>query len=231
MTWDFNRRKLLQISALSGASWLLPSLRHSAKAATYSEEELRNNPAYALQALIDGNKRFSGHHPFYPHQDRKRVSLVSKGQHPFATVLSCADSRVPVEILFDQGVGDIFDVRVAGNIVTPSVMGSIEYAVDQLATPLLMVLGHENCGAVTAAVKDMKLPGDMSTFIDAIMPAVEQCQEQEGDAIDNAVRQNVQYQIEQLTKSELIQKRLNDGTLKLAGARYDLNSGSVSVLT
>ena len=230
MVWDLNRRKLLQMGAIGGASWFLPGVTQKSYAAAYTDEELRSNPDYALQALIDGNKRFSGHHPSHPHQDKKRVSDVSKGQHPFATVLTCADSRVPVELLFDQGVGDIFDVRVAGNIVTPGIMGSLEYAIDQLNTPVLMVLGHENCGAVTAAVQNLKLAGDMGTFVDAIMPAVKQSQGQEGDTIDNAVRQNVKYQIEQITKSDLVKKRLDAGTLKLVGSRYDLDSGSISVI-
>ena len=232
MSWDLNRRKLLQIGAMGSASWLLPgfSRRSSAMAAIHSDEELRSNPDYALQALIDGNKRFSGHHPSYPHQDKKRVADLAAGQHPFATVLTCADSRVPVELLFDQGVGDIFDVRVAGNIVTPGVMGSVEYAIDQLETPVLMVLGHESCGAVTAAVQNLKLPGDMSTFVDAIMPAVKESQGLEGDAIDNAVRQNVKYQIEQIKQSNLVSQRVKAGTLKVVGSRYDLDAGSVSII-
>ncbi len=118
----------------------------------------------ALQKLMEGNQRFVDHHPQYPDQSALRLREVAQAQHPFATILSCADSRVPAEIVFDQGIGDIFDVRIAGNIATHEAIGSIEYAVVLLGSPLLMVMGHERCGAVTAAVQNESLPGDISTY-------------------------------------------------------------------
>jgi carbonic anhydrase len=188
------------------------------------------SPDEALQKLIAGNQRFAEHHPQYPDQSAARMLEVAQAQHPFATVLSCADSRVPAEIVFDQGIGDIFDVRIAGNIATPAALGSIEYAVALLETPLLMVLGHERCGAVTAAVQNEPLPGAISTFVKAILPAVEQVKNQPGDQIDNAVTANVAYQIEQLKRSSLLTERLQAGKLKIVGGRYDLDTGLIRLV-
>lgn len=187
-------------------------------------------PEDALQKLIEGNQRFTQHHPVYPDQSETRLHEVAQAQHPFATILSCADSRVPAEIVFDQGIGDIFDVRIAGNIATPEALGSIEYAVALLGTPLLMVLGHERCGAVTAAVQNEALPGEIGTFVQAILPAVKRVKDKSGDAVDNAVTENVKYQIEQLQRSSLLTERLESGTLKIVGGRYDLDTGTVTII-
>jgi carbonic anhydrase len=188
------------------------------------------SPDAALKQLMAGNQRFVQHQPQYPDQSAKRVQEVAQTQHPFATILSCADSRVPAEIVFDQGIGDLFDVRIAGNIATPEALGSIEYAVALLGTPLLMVLGHERCGAVTAAVQNEALPGSISTFVNAILPAVKRVSKQPGDAVDNAVTANVQYQMEQLQRSPLLKERLQSGKLKLVGGRYDLDTGTVTMI-
>lgn len=188
-------------------------------------------PENVLEALISGNQRFIAHKALHPHQSGARLQEIAQGQHPIATVLSCADSRVPAELLFDTGLGDIFNVRVAGNIVTPEILGSVEYAVELLGTPLLMVLGHERCGAVTAAVQNESVPGHIADFLDEIQPAVAQVKEMPGDAIDNAVRANVQFQIQQLLEqSDLIRDRQNSGVVKVIGARYDLDSGVVEQL-
>ncbi len=189
------------------------------------------NPDGALQKLIEGNQRFVGHKPQYPDQSAARLQEVAQAQHPFATILCCADSRVPTEIIFDQGIGDIFDVRVAGNIVTPETLGSIEYAVVLLGTPLLMVLGHERCGAVTAAVQNGSLLGEIGSFVKAIKPAVKRVKDQPGDAVENAVVANVQYQIERLKRSQLLTEQIKSGKLKIVGGRYDLDTGSVTMIT
>jgi carbonic anhydrase len=231
---DFiERRTFLKVgfaSVLAVASdWLASS--SSANAATLtSGNASATSPDDALQKLLDGNQRFTQHHPQYPHQSQTRLQEVAQAQHPFATILSCADSRVAAEIIFDQGIGDLFDVRVAGNIATPEVLGSIEYAVALLGTPVLMVLGHERCGAVTAAVQNEALPGDIGSFVKAILPAVDRVKGQPGDAVDNAVTANVQYQIEQLKRSPLLQERLQSGQLKVVGGRYDLDTGRVSII-
>ncbi|MEH2366810.1 carbonic anhydrase [Nostoc sp.] len=189
------------------------------------------NPDAALQKLIEGNQRFIQHHPQYPDQSELRLHEVAQAQHPFATILSCADSRVPAEIVFDQGIGDIFDVRIAGNIATHEAIGSIEYAVVLLGSPLLMVMGHERCGAVTAAVQKESLPGDISTFVKAIKPALKRVKDQPGDAVENAVVANVQYQIERLKRSKLLNKQVESGKLKIVGGRYDLDTGRVTIIT
>ncbi|BAY48926.1 carbonic anhydrase [Scytonema sp. HK-05] len=189
------------------------------------------SPDAALQKLMEGNQRFAQHHPQYPDQSQARLQEVAQAQHPFVTILSCADSRVPAEIVFDQGIGDIFDVRIAGNIAIPEAIGSIEYAVVLLGTPVLMVLGHERCGAVTAAVQNEALLGDISSFVKAIKPAVEKVKGQSGDAVENAVVANVQYQIERLKRSPLLTERLQSGKLKIVGGRYDLDTGSVTIVT
>jgi carbonic anhydrase len=188
------------------------------------------SPDDALQKLVEGNQRFVQHQPQYPDQSEARLHEVAQAQHPFATVLSCADSRVPAEIVFDQGLGDIFDVRIAGNIATPEALGSIEYAVALLGTPVLMVLGHERCGAVTAAVKNQTLPGEIGSFVKAVLPAVDRVKGKPGDAVDNAVIANVQYQIEQLQRSPLLMERLQSGKLKIVGGRYDLDTGTVTMI-
>ncbi len=160
-------------------------------------------PDDALQKLMAGNQRFVRHKPDYPHQSAKRLQEVAQSQHPFATILSCADSRVPVELLFDAGVGDLFDIRVAGNIVTPEVLGSVEYAAALLGTSLIMVLGHERCGAVTAAVKNEPLPGSIGSLVKAIKPAVPKVKGDSNngdtnDLVEQVVVENVRYQIERM---------------------------------
>ncbi|ARV63346.1 carbonic anhydrase [Nostocales cyanobacterium HT-58-2] len=188
-------------------------------------------PDAALQKLMEGNQRFIRHQPQHPDQSQVRLEEVAQAQHPFATILSCADSRVPAEIVFDQGIGDIFDVRIAGNIATPEAIGSIEYAVVLLGTPVLMVMGHERCGAVTAAVQKEVLLGEIGSFVKAIKPAVRRVKNQPGDAVENAVVANVQYQIERLKRSRLLTERLQSGKLKIVGGRYDLDTGSVTIIT
>ncbi len=188
------------------------------------------SPDAALQKLMAGNRRFVYQQSQYPAQSAARLKEIAQSQHPFATILSCADSRVPPEILFDRGLGDIFDVRIAGNIATPEAIGSIEYAVAILGSPLLMVLGHERCGAVTAAVQNEALPGEISTFVEAILPAVQQVKDRSGDRVDNAVVANVSYQIDRLKRSPLLMERLQSGKLKIVGGRYDLDTGRVKLL-
>ncbi|GAB4376767.1 MAG: carbonic anhydrase [Elainellaceae cyanobacterium] len=230
-----SRRDALKLGAIgtlglaATASNLLWQIQQ-AEAAELPSASASFSPDAALQKLMEGNQRFVQHQPQYPDQTAARLQEVAQAQHPFATVLSCADSRVSPEILFDQGIGDIFDVRVAGNIATPEVLGSIEYAVALLSTPLLMVLGHERCGAVTAAVQNEPLPGDIGTFVQAILPAIDRVKDQPGDAVDNAVAENVRYQIEQLQRSPLLSERLQSGQLKIVGTRYDLDTGTVTMV-
>lgn len=188
-------------------------------------------PAVAYKTLMEGNQRFVRQMLVGPNRTADRRTELAQGQRPIATILSCADSRVPAELLFDQGLGDLFNVRVAGNIVTPEVLGSLEYAVELLETPLLIVLGHERCGAVTAAVQHQTVPGHIGDFLDEIQPAVEQTKDLPGDPIENAVIANVQIQMQRiLQQSSLIRQRQTMGLVTIVGARYDLDSGVVTIL-
>lgn len=236
------RRELLKLAgvggvglATTGAGSLLwrvqPAQAAELQADAHGNPELVS-PDAALQRLLDGNKRFVQHKPEYPDQSQARLQEVAKAQHPFATILSCADSRVPAEIIFDQGIGDLFDIRIAGNIVTPETLGSIEYSAVLLETPLIMVLGHERCGAVTAAVKGDLLPGKIGTFVKAIEPAMAKVKDKAGDPVENAVVANVQFQVEGLKQtSALLAQRMQEGKLKIVGSRYDLDTGEVTIVT
>jgi carbonic anhydrase len=188
-------------------------------------------PDVALKRLMAGNQRFVHQRSKHPDASLSRMKEVAQAQHPFATLLSCADSRVPPEILFDEGIGDLFDIRVAGNIVTPEVLGSLEYAVAILGTPLVMVLGHERCGAVTAAVSAERLPGNISSFVKAIKPAIPTIKDESKDPIDEAVIANVQYQIKKLKQnSTILSEQMLEGKLKIVGGRYDLDTGEVTLI-
>ncbi|MGI0484674.1 carbonic anhydrase [Pantanalinema rosaneae CENA516] len=226
------RRAFLQLGAIGGIGLGMTARDYfwQTKVAQAAESQPDLSPDAALQKLMEGNQRFVQQQVQHPHQSHSRLLEVAQAQHPFATILSCADSRVPAEVLFDQGIGDIFDVRVAGNIASPEAIGSVEYAVALLSSPLLMVLGHERCGAVTAAVQKEALPGDISTFVKAIQPALTGREEPTPEGIDRAVTANVHYQIEQLQRSTLVSERLKSGKLKVVGGRYDLDTGTVTLL-
>lgn len=194
-------------------------------------------PEEAITLLSEGNERFVTDQRQYPNQDQSRRTLTtSKGQHPFATVITCSDSRVPVEIIFDRGIGDIFVIRVAGNVVDIDETGSIEYGVDHLGTPVCVVLGHTHCGAVTAVVKKAKLHGKIPPLVDNIIPAVLKAQEGhpelQGDAlVEEAVKYNIWQAIEDLFKESPISVRsVKYGKLKVIGAIYDIETGKVNWL-
>lgn len=229
---SISRRACLQFGSIGAAGLIITAtgLMGRTQPVQAAELEAPIDPEAALQRLMQGNQRFVQNRRQYPDQSQARRQEVAQAQHPFATILSCADSRAPAEIIFDQGIGDIFDVRLAGNIATPEAIGSIEYAVALLGSPLLMVLGHERCGAVTAAVKNEALPGQIGSFVQAILPALDNAKRLPGDPVDNAVVANVQYQIAQLQRSPLLAERLQAGKLKIVGGRYDLDQGTVTLI-
>ena len=228
------RRHLLKLVTLGSVGSLL-GYAQSVEAVELAPNSTPPHPEYispdvALTRLLDGNKRFMQFHPEYPNHSQARLQAVATAQYPFATLLSCADSRVPAEIIFDRGIGDLFDVRIAGNVVTPEALGSIEYAVAVLGSPLIMVLGHERCGAVTAAVKGETLPGQIDTFVKAIKPAIANLQSKSDEDVENAVVANVQYQVNKLRQSELLNQLVLEGKLKIIGGRYDLDTGEVTII-
>ena len=200
------------------------------------------NPQEALQALKDGNRRFvAGRHRQGSGVDDLRRSHLTAGQDPLAVVIGCSDSRVPVEIIFDQGLGDLFVIRVAGNIVRSSQVESVEYAVGELGTPLVVVLGHEGCGAVTAAVEELRadtpplslrLPSLMETLRPVVEPMFEEgIPPARSDFLDQVVRANVQYAVRTLRESSpLVAGKEQAGDLLVVGAEYSLAGGSVRFL-
>lgn len=189
------------------------------------------SPELALQQLLDGNKRFVDTSLTHPNQDSARRIALGDGQAPFAAVLACADSRVPPEVLFDQGLGDLFVVRVAGNILNDQLLGSLEYAAAHLDTPLIVVLGHTNCGAIGAVAQGVKLEGHIASLIPAIQPAVDKVRDQEGDLTDNAAREVARMTAIQLQESQpIIANLVKEGKLKIVPAFYELESGEVSLL-
>ena len=208
----------LALFAASGGSAL------AAEIATFKPEE-------SLQRLQAGNGRFVAGTPTQTTKDAKRRAEVAQGQKPFAIIVSCSDSRVGPEVVFDQGLGDIFVVRTAGHVVDEVGLGSIEYAVEHLGSPLILVLGHERCGAVAATVAGGEAPGHIPSIVKAIKPAVAKSKGQTGDAVDNAVRAQVLEVVGQLQKAgPLLAERVKAGQLKVVGARYDLDTGRAEVI-
>ena len=189
----------------------------------------------ALAELLDGNRRFVTAKRTYPDQSIQVRRELSTAQKPFAVVLTCSDSRVPPEVVFDQGLGDLFVVRLAGNIVDQAVRGTIEYAVEELSTPLIMVLGHQSCGAVAATLKALQPPfakpaGEVGTLVAAIAPAVEAAKGRPGDLLDNAVRANAIQSAAQLRTTSELTTSLDSGAVKLVVGYYSLQDGTVSII-
>lgn len=195
----------------------------------------QENPTHdALRLLQKGNARYIAGGFDRPHQDQfRRIRTSQEGQRPFAVILSCSDSRVPVELIFDRGIGDIFVIRASGNVMGDNEMASIEFALDRLETPLVVVMGHSRCGAVKAVVEHGVLPGHLRVFSERILPAVEQARSKNeglrGDLLlTEAVKANVWQAIETgLTASALIAARTLNGMLQVVGAYYDIETGVV----
>ncbi|MBF0178831.1 MAG: carbonic anhydrase [Magnetococcales bacterium] len=193
------------------------------------------SPEQALQLLKEGNARFLAGKTERPNLSMQRIEETSaKGQHPFVTIISCSDSRVPVEYVFDRGIGDLFVIRVAGNVARTDEIGTSEYGVGHLMTPLLVVLGHTRCGAVTAVVKGDKVGGSIPQLVSGIGPAAQRAKAKgaSGDAlILDAIKENVQQSIQDLLSGseELYNFRMN-GKLKVVGALYHVENGKVEWL-
>ncbi len=189
-------------------------------------------PAEAISKLKEGNGRYTSGNLQHPGQTTERRSEVTKSQHPFAVIVSCSDSRVPPEIVFDQGLGDLFIFRVAGNVIDDHGLGSIEYAVDHLNVRLIVVLGHQSCGAVQAAKETIaakgKAPGHIESLVTAIKPAVEATAK---DDLDTTIKANVKHVVQALWSSTPILKaKVDSGELRVVGGYYSLDSGAVTFL-
>lgn len=200
-------------------------IAHVAPAIAYTSERAWNR-------LMEGNQRFYTGHLEHIDQSLKTLHDIAPAQHPFAVVIACSDSRVVPEVIFDQGLGDIFDIRVAGNIADDAVIGSIEYAVEHLHVPLIVVMSHQRCGAVTAAVEHASEHNHMDTILHEIEPALKQAETLKGDLIDNTSRCNAQLVASQLAQSAPVLKQaIDSGQLKIVAAHYHLDSGRVDLLT
>jgi carbonic anhydrase len=189
-------------------------------------------PDSVLTELKTGNAHHVQHQYKHPHETVARQRELVAGQHPHAQILSCADSRVPPEIIFDQGLGDLFVVRVAGNVAADSELGSLEYGAEHLHIPLLVVLGHESCGAVTAAVQGGATEGHLSALLNLIKPAVDKTRGMPGDPVANAVGANVRMVVQQLRSSTpVLSELVARGKLKIVGGVYSLQTGEVTWLS
>jgi len=235
MNLDLSRRDFVGLSGIASLG-IVSTLSNSGSA--NSTQSFSQTPEGVLKDLLDGNARFVSGEASSPRRTPKDFSALEDSQNPEALIITCADSRVPPEILFDQGVGDLFVVRIAGNIINGSgvvVKGSIEYAITELNVPLIMVLGHSSCGAVNAAVKHIDKndvpPGALNELIGLIKPAVERSKKLPGDLLENAIRENVVMGVERLRKLDAIVSRpANASPIKIVGATYDLRTGRVMIM-
>lgn len=193
-------------------------------------------PEEAVKRLLEGNRRYVADRSAGPNRKPARRAEVANGQNPFAIVIGCSDSRVPPELLFDQGFGDLFVIRTAGNIVDSIGLGSIEYAVDHLGVKLIVVLGHERCGAVDATIKGGEAPSHIKTLVETIKPAVDKARTAPasgGHGCDfqcKSVKANVKMVAEKIrSASPIVAEAVEDGNLRVIGAYYDLDSGETTL--
>ena len=234
MSEPLSRRRLFTTSGLGlaaaiagpGAASVLAA--ESARAATAS-------PRRALKLLIDGNRRWVTGKVTHPHQSVARRVALRHVQHPFATVFSCIDSRVPPELVFDRGIGDLAVIRTGAQVLDEGIVfGSVEFAADHLHTPLILVMGHQRCGAVEAAIHTIQsggtAPGHIQAVVDALRPAYDVAIKQTGDLLDNMVRAQTKLTVKRIRHDPLIEEFIHRGELIVAGAYYSLDTGAVSMI-
>lgn len=185
----------------------------------------------ALKLLKEGNIRYAKGKLKHPHTDHSWRNSLASEQHPFAVVLSCADSRVVPELIFDQGLGDLFVIRVAGNVAKDKVLGSMEYAIKFLGTKLIIVLGHENCGAVKASLSNEDPGGHIGSIIEKLKPAVYAAKRMEGDHLENSIKVNAQIVSEEIKESKpILNEAYNSNELVVIPAYYNLSTGVVDFI-
>ena len=228
---NLSRRSLFKFGAGAiGTGVVTAGLGSNLLAAEKAPAEDEITPDKALQELLDGNDRFVKRKRRNPNQTYSRLVEVAKSQKPFASILGCADSRVPSEIVFDQGLGDLFVCRIAGNIATTQQIGSLEFGSLVLGSKIIMVMGHERCGAVDAAIKGAQVPGQIGSLLEAIKPSVESSKEEPGDKLENACKANITAQVEKLKSSPVLSKLIDEEKLTIVGGYYDLDTGKISVV-
>lgn len=196
------------------------------------ENDRSKNP---LELLIEGNKRFKENHPIHPDQTLDRIRELKKGQHPFAVIISCSDSRLPPELIFDQGLGDLFVVRNAGNIISDYELGSVEYAVEHLETKLIVVLGHKQCGAIEAFIehKHDSVQNHIQRIIDYIKSEPEEAEidVEVFNYYEKAIIANVKHGVHVIEQSEPVLKEfIQSGRVQIVGMLYDIETGNVEII-
>ncbi len=231
------RRKFLKTAGVFGAALVTGGVSAASSAQAQKPPIPKNDVGGedALKRLMDGNKRYVEGN-ISPADFQSTRAALAAGQNPFAAILGCADSRVAPELAFDTGRGDLFVVRIAGNVVTPEGLASLEFCVDVLGTQLIMVLGHEKCGAVKAAIASVQsgnqFPGHIQTLVELLRPPVQQAQAEKGEILRNAIKANVQWGVTALQQaSPILDKHFQEGTLKVVGGVYDLDTGQVKLVT
>ncbi len=202
-----------------------------------SKNEMMKNrftPELALESLIDGNNRFQKNKPFKKDY-KSQIAETSEDQSPFAIILSCIDSRIPIEIIFDLGIGDVFNIRIAGNIVNNDILGSMEFACKLNSAKLILVLGHTNCGAVKGACDNAEL-GHLTELLQKIKPAINsfsitECSSEDRDIVDKVARKNVELAIAEITtKSSILNEMYKKKEIDIIGAMYDVRTGEVELI-
>ena len=185
----------------------------------------------ALEDLLEGNENYlSG--SITPNIDASlRTDLATNGQHPYAIVITCSDSRVPAELIFDASIGDIFVIRTAGNVVSDFEIGSVEYGAEHLGSSLVLILGHTNCGAVTAATEGQEAGGKIQAIVDEIGPSVQKAKDAGAeDVLSEAIELNVINSINKICSSDIIKELMEEGKVKVIGGVYDINTGTVTII-
>jgi carbonic anhydrase len=224
---EVSRRQLLRTGlTATAAAFLTGGFDLAFPSLAYAQSKL--TPSQALSELMEGNKRFTSGKPTAHEQDLAILKQhTEEKQEPFAAVLSCADSRVPVELVFDQSIGHVFVTRVAGNVITPEIIGSLEYGAAVLGTKVILVMGHSNCGAVKATMQGKDVPGQISSLFPHIQPGVDQG----GTDLAAATKANAQVQAKLLRESStVISGLVKSGSVKVTSGYYDLGTGSVTLL-
>jgi carbonic anhydrase len=231
---EVSRRKLMKFGAgFIGAGTLAAVIGVDLKDPAPVAANNNISPDKALEQIMSGNKRFTSGKVTNSRQDLASLKKVSKEQKPFAAILGCADSRVPSEIVFDQGFGDLFIVRCAGNVATPEETGSLEFGTLVLGAKVLMVMGHAGCGAVKATMKGDPVPGSISSVLDQIKPGIKDIKGSPEDkaTLKKATEANVMAQIKELKASPVLSELITAGKLKIVGGYFDFETGQVSLIS
>ena len=213
-------------SSYEAADSNVPSINNSSNSSEESEEAEQS-----LEKLLSGNENYlSGN--ITPNIDASlRTDLATNGQHPYAIVITCSDSRVPAELIFDSSLGDIFVIRTAGNVVSDFEIGSVEYGAEHLESPLVLVLGHTNCGAVTAATEGGEAGGKIQSIVDEITPSVQKAKDEGAeDVLSTAIEINVMNSVSKILSSDIIKELVEEGKVEVVGGVYDINTGTITII-